>query len=597
MPNPDLPAEMKPVQDQEGISPSFLRRHRWLIWLSGALLVVLAALAVTAAVLIRRAEPFLHAQIVDSLSRHFHARVELDSFHVSLVKGIEAEGKGLRIWPPAQIAGVEVPEGKGAPLIDLEEFHFHAPLHFKSGEPVHVRRVVLKGLNIDVPPRLRPGHDTAPAGNPSITSAPAMPASNASPQPSSPELSPQSSHVIGKSKWLSFLVDSVECTDTTLVLETSKPGKLPLTFQIAKLKLTEIDPHAAMKFEAELTNPRPVGTIKTTGSFGPWVRDDPGESQVSGDYKFEHADLATFKGIAGILNSTGRYQGTLRDLTVDGVTDMADFRLTGFDNPLPLHTKFHALVDGTNGDTRLDPVEATLGHSHFTAAGPIVHVTAQGDGKLHPAGHDIALKVNVDRAHIEDFLMLAGKSGTPLLTGDVKVKTTLHIPPGPEPVHKRLALDGEFHLDQVRFTSEKIQDRIRELSLRGQGHPGEVKKTDPAAIESEMDGRFSMADGVITLPQLEYSVPGAQVDLTGAYTLEGGGISFTGKARTQATVSQMVGGWKGLLLKPADRFFKKDGAGTEVPVHVSGTREHPDFGIDLGKMKTTSPEKPGEKQQ
>jgi len=33
----------------------------------------------------------------------------------------------------------------------------------------------------------------------------------------------------------------------------------------------------------------------------------------------------------------------------------------------------------------------------------------------------------------------------------------------------------------------------------------------------------------------------------------------------EATVSKMVGGWKGLLLKPADRFFKKNGAGTEVP--------------------------------
>jgi len=60
----------------------------------------------------------------------------------------------------------------------------------------------------------------------------------------------------------------------------------------------------------------------------------------------------------------------------------------------------------------------------------------------------------------------------------------------------------------------------------------------------------------------------------------------------QATSSKMVGGWKGFLLKPADRFFKKDGAGTQVPVHVDGNYKNPDFGVDLNRMKTTSPERP-----
>jgi hypothetical protein len=148
-----------------------------------------------------------------------------------------------------------------------------------------------------------------------------------------------------------------------------------------------------------------------------------------GDYRFEHADLASFKGIAGILSSTGRYQGTLRDLVVDGETDTPDFRLTHFGNALALHTRFHALVDGTNGDTDLEPVEATLGHSHFTAQGQIVRVATVGaDGASQSAGHDIALSVNVDRGRIEDFLRLASRSATPLLTGAVMAKATLHIP-------------------------------------------------------------------------------------------------------------------------------------------------------------------------
>jgi hypothetical protein len=40
-----------------------------------------------------------------------------------------------------------------------------------------------------------------------------------------------------------------------------------------------------------------------------------------------------------------------------------------------------------------------------------------------------------------------------------------------------------------------------------------------------------------------------------------------------------------LLLTPADRHFKKEGAGTEVPIHIEGTREQPKFAIGLNRMK------------
>ena len=98
-----------------------------------------------------------------------------------------------------------------------------------------------------------------------------------------------------------------------------------------------------------------------------------------------------------------------------------------------------------------------------------------------------------------------------------------------------------------------------------------------------------MAGGVISLPNLVYTVPGPTIDLKGTYGLDGGTLDFTGTAKMQATVSQMVGGWAGALLKPADHFFKKDGAGTEVPIHIEGTREAPKFGIDFERLK------PGEK--
>jgi hypothetical protein len=109
-----------------------------------------------------------------------------------------------------------------------------------------------------------------------------------------------------------------------------------------------------------------------------------------------------------------------------------------------------------------------------------------------------------------------------------------------------------------------------------------------------MDGDFHMANAVIALPEIHYNVPGAAIQLEGKYPLEGF-MHFEGKARMQATVSQMVGGWKGWLLKPADRFFRKDGAGTEVPILIRGPHDAPEFSLDFGRMKKTSPQTPGEK--
>jgi len=566
---------------------SFWRRRRWLAWVGGGLLAALAGLAAMVAVLAHRAEPFLRARIVEGLEERFHARVELDNFHLSLGNGLEgqwgvwAEGKGLRIWPPAQVAGGTVQGTTGAtsvaaaelaqPLIRLAEFRFHAPLRYEAGKPVHVSTVQLNGLAVDLPPKSRFQRGPAPAELPRTGGG-----------------------------LLRFEVDSIECNGAHLTLETSKPGKLPMEIAIAHFKLNRIGSGglihpkdedlslgtSAMDFDAELTNPRPGGTIYSTGSFGPWNAADPGEIPIRGDYRFEHADLSDFKEIAGILSSTGHFEGTLRDLTVDGETDTPDFRLRPFDHALALHTRFHARVDGTNGDTWLEPVDATLGHSHFTTQGQVVRVMVAGPGGARQSlGHDIALNVNVDRGRIEDFLLLATRSGAPLLTGAVEVKAALHIPPGAAHVHERMNLDGSFVLDQAQFSSARIQRSIEQLSDRGQGQPKELKNADAPEVRSRMEGDFQMAGGVVTLPSLTYTVPGAAIQLKGTYGVEGGSLDFAGTAKMDATVSEMVGGWKGLLLSPLDRYFKKDGAGTEIPIRINGTREKPEFGIDLGRIK------------
>jgi hypothetical protein len=203
--------------------------------------------------------------------------------------------------------------------------------------------------------------------------------------------------------------------------------------------------------------------------------------------------------------------------------------------------------------------------------------------------------VNVDRARIEDFLRLSTDSPNPILDGGVGVQAQLHIAPGKTPVSQRIAIKGHFVLDQAEFASLQVQKRIRELSLRGQGRLDQLKSAEDEKIKSHVEGDFSLDAGVLTLPSVLYSVPGADIHLHGTYYTKGGTLDFTGTAKMQATVSQMVGGWKGWLLKPADRFFRKNGVGTEVPILIRGPHDAPEFSVDFGRMKTTSPETPGRK--
>ena len=589
---------------------SFFRRHRWLLWVSGSVLVVLIALSVALAIAARRFEPFLRARIVQGLSDRFHTHVELDSFHVAVNNirrgqwGIWAVGSGLRIWPPHPVNGVQDLDvsnaaGSGTPLISLQEFSFHVPLRWEETTLIRIGEVRLKGLYVVVPPRA----DHKPQA--------AVPASRqtagrtAGPVPEFVKTAFSPLPNAGGGIHPALVVDRVVCENVDLLLETNKPGKLPMHFQIPHLTLTNATPDSAMGYVADVLNPKPLGLVHSEGTFGPWVTADPGSSAVSGTYHMDKAEMGVFKGIAGLITSDGRFTGTLRNISVTGTANVPDFRLLHFGNPMPLHTRFDARVDGTDGDTWLDRVDATLGRSQFETSGQVVRMRLDANGKETSAqngqvvvdGHAIDLNVNVAHGQLEDFLKLTSKDGNALLTGVVSTKAHLLIPPGHIPVEQRLKLDGTFQLSDAQFTSEKIQQKIEQLSLRGQGKPAEVKTADPALVRSDMSGTFHMANGIITLPDLNYRVPGADIQLQGSYSLEGP-LDFTGTARMDATVSQMVGGWKGLLLKPADKFFKKDGAGTQVPITIRGTREAPEFAVDFGKLeiKSTKPESPADKQ-
>jgi len=173
------------------------------------------------------------------------------------------------------------------------------------------------------------------------------------------------------------------------------------------------------------------------------------------------------------------------------------------------------------------------------------------------------------------------KTDPPIMTGALTLHTKFYLPPGKQSVIDKLRLQGHFQISDAHFTNDKVQAKVDELSLRGQGRPKDVKDGVRPNAASEMEGTFALGADKLTITDLDYSVPGAKVAMNGVYSLDGNQFDFHGNARLDAKVSQMVTGWKSLLLKPVDPFFSKNGAGTEVPIQVTGTRSEPHFGLDF----------------
>lgn len=511
-------------------------RHVWR-WVGISLLIAVAVLGVIAEVMIHRAGPIVKGRVIETLSNRFHSKVELDGFDLSLLRGLEVSGTGLRIYAPDDV----VAAGATRPVISIKTFRFHSGLTGLFIKPMHVGTVHVTGLDIEIPPKEMRAQ--APKNDRKFN---------------------------GKIK---IVVDEIVCDDSRLIIQTSKPGKDPKDFELQHIDLHDVGPNAPWRYVATLTNAVPKGEIQADGNFGPWDTESAGDSPVNGHYTFKHADLNTIKGIGGMLSSIGDFDGQLDKIHVQGTTDTPDFSIDTANHPMPLKTRFDATVDGTSGDTYLNRIDATLGQSQFTTQGKVINIKGKG--------HLIALDADVPNGRIQDFLELAVKTAPPVLTGTIAMKSKITIRPGDARVVDRLGLNGRFTIHRIHFTNPKVQDKVDMLSLRAQGDPKEAKP-GAADVRSQMQGQFVMGGGKLNFSNLLYQLPGGRIRMEGVYSLNGEQFDFHGKVHTDAKLSQMVASrWKSWLLKPVDPFFSKNG-GTEIPVKVSGTKSEPKFGLDFG---------------
>jgi hypothetical protein len=507
-------------------------RRWWIAAVAAALVVVTAAAAI---VVYRWQMPRVREQLVKVLSDELGARVELAELDVALGPHVEVVGRGLvlhhKTSPP------DIP-----PLVKVARFSIAVPALQAFRKPVEITSVTLDGLEIFIPKRGRPADEAAPARR------------MAGPSP--------------------VVIRTLRTTNATLAIQSGKPDRPPRTFAIHELTLTDASFDRAVAFDAKLTNPKPTGDIDAKGRFGPWVADEPSATQVEGAYTFARADLGTIKGIGGTLESTGSFGGRLDQIDVKGKTTTPDFGLDIGGAPMPLTTTYVALVDGTNGDTILHDVDARLGETPIKAKGGVVHTPGR-------KGRTVILEATIDNGRLHDVLKLALDQTPPPMDGQITLRSHVNLPPGEPRVVERLELDGEFSIAGLRFASDLVQGKVDEFSRRGQGRPNDE---DIDNVASTMRGQYRLKDGVLRFRQLRFGVRGAEVELAGHYALRGGALDFRGTVRLDARASQTMTGWKSWLAKAFDPLLAKDGAGTVLPIKITGTAKAPKFGVEVGRI-------------
>lgn len=498
---------------------------RWLAVFGVIAVILIGAYAAAAPAL----SSVARTKIQSALQERFDSDLQIQNLKVSLFPSVSISGssvifrrKGHPDDPPLiQIASLT---GTGSVFGLLTR---------------HLSSVRLEGLDIRVPPKDPSGANTSK----------------------------------GHSKTPYFVVDEIIADGSRVSTLPRESWKEPLVFDIKTLRMSGVSSNSPLSFTAALTNAKPPGEITSSGKFGPWDKDEPADTPVSGSYAFRNANLGVFKGISGTLSSDGNYKGTLGRIEVAGHTDVPNFMVTMAGNPVHLVTDYQAIVDGTSGNTYLQPVTAKFGRSTVVANGSI-------EGKRGVRGKTVSLEAVVNDGRLEDMLRLGVHTSTPPLSGAISFHSKIVLPPGNIDVVQKLELDGAFAVGSAQFSELNVQKKVNELSHRGEGNPDDA---DAPTVASDFHGKFTLHEGVLELRDLSFNVPGVAIALHGKYGLEDQSLHFRGTAKLDAKLSQTTTGFKSTMLKALDPFFKKKGspAGAVIPIAISGTKDKPIFGLDV----------------
>jgi hypothetical protein len=475
--------------------------------------------------------PFSREAVLADLEEASLSKVEVGAFHKTY---FPRPGCVLE-----RVTFQHNPKAGSAPLITVQKLRIEGT--FSGLFTRHVRRIRAEGLRILIPPRGSGEH-------------------------------------FQTFQRSTFVIDDLIADGAVLQVASRDPEKQPLQFSFHNFVISNVGSDGPASFQAKLSNPEPPGEVSTTGRFGPWNPDDVGKVTVSGEYLFQQADLGVYRGIAGLLSSSGKFSGTINRIEVQGLTDMPSFTVTSSSHRVQLKTQFHAVVNGENGDTFLQQVVATFWKTTVSSEGRVA-------GRAGQPGKTTSVEIAAKDGRIQDLLLLFARSERAPMSGTVSFRAKVFIPPGKRSFLEKMELQGDFGIDAGSFTKSETQDGVNHLS-RGARSDEDSPKTkqdqnDPETMLSDLTGHVLLRDGTARFSNLSFSVPGALAQMHGTYDLVTEQIDLRGTLRTDSAPSNTAQGIKSLLLKALDPFFKKKRAGYQMPIKITGTYEHPSFGLDL----------------
>jgi hypothetical protein len=365
------------------------------------------------------------------------------------------------------------------------------------------------------------------------------------------------------------LIDELRIHESMLDVTRAEGGIY--SFPIRMLTIRDLQKGRALSYAVDMTNARPRGHIFSQGSFGPIDPRHLGATPLSGHFTFNNVDLSDIGKIGGTLSSQGNFHGNLAHFQAEVSTDTPDFSV-GRGKPTPVTTSVQCTINGLTGDVLLDAIDAKFRSTAIHMKGGVV-----GSPKK------IDVDFNIPAGRAQDVLSPFLHADSPI-AGTVWLSGHAHVDPAGHGVHflDRLHVDSFFDIPAERLTNRKTEKELSAFSERARKDqpfkaetvtntaPGDAAQTDEADVVSSLKGKVRMEKGIITTRRLEFRIPGASVDLHGAFNVRDGSVHLLGDLHMQADVSHAATGFKSILLKPLIPFFKKRKAGAVVPIEVSG---------------------------
>jgi len=497
-------------------------------WLLVTVLTLLGILALALIVLFLK-WPFTPKEVAKNLEEATGSKVEIGSFQKIYLPFPGCEARKLTFRRGT--------DSSKPPIMTIERMHIRSSIFGLFGN--HLTKIIADGVHVVMPPL---GTETGPK--------------------------PASDIVVG------------ELVAKNAVFEFSRQNlsEPRVQFLVRRLSLKNLGRRTTITFYTAVRIPEPPGEAEVRGTLGPFKENQNPEAPVAGTYTFQGADLGKFEGIAGILSSTGKFQGKLNHLEVEGETDTPDFQVRRSNHRVDLKTRFEALVNATNGDVQLNQVQAQFWKSMVVSRGDIEAKSKERPGKT------ASLDMFVREGRIQDLMMLFIKAPHSPLNGTVSLRAHAVLPPGEGAFLKKLRMDGDFGIDAAHFTNPTTQQGIGTLSESARGKPpgdDEKDKTeaDGENLLSDLKGHVILRNGVATFTNLSFGVPGAHAEMHGTYDLVSEKVNLEGILRMQAKLSDATSGIKSFLVKALSPFLKNNHPRDPLPVTITGTYDHPNYHV------------------